>query len=402
MPKPASIHPVVVWSVRILIIIALTALFARFALNMTQVPWLAILGCQLLVFLVLNQVHKKFIFGFQKHGQGLALLQPSLGLFLLKRVSAGKLKSIQDDLKEGHAIEGLQHLDKISRALELRANGLAHLLLNAVFQWDLHHTRELARWRTRFGEFLPQWLDSISELEALSSLANFAWLNQSFTFPKFSLDESIFFQAKGLGHPMIPEKKRITNQYSISGKGKVHLLTGSNMSGKSTFLRTVGVNWILARSGAPVCADALTCSLPELWTSIRIEDSLVEGISFFLAEVQRLKQILRRIDETDGAVFFLLDEIFKGTNSRERLIASKALIEKLRDGKSCGVISTHDLELLALADLFPQQISNYHFCECVSQGSMTFDYKLREGELTTTNALKVMELAGLPLDLEGD
>lgn len=396
MPLPVTVKPVLLWSTRLLSAVALTGLLARFAFQLTWIPWLGLLGLQLAVFFILSPIQRNFIHGFQRHLAGLIPLRPTLQLFSRKTFQSQRLRQSQTALAESRALTGLEELDRITRALEQRANGLAHLLLNALFQWDVHHTHRLAQWRKRFGHHLPQWLDTVAELEALSSLANFAFLFEEFRFPRFREDQGIFFQAHGLGHPLIPRDRRVTNDYAISGRGIVHLLTGSNMSGKSTFLRTIGINWVLARTGAPVCAASLSCSLPEIWTSIRLEDSLADGISFFLAEVRRLKRILERIEQGQ-AVFFLLDEIFKGTNSRERLVASRALIETLRDSDSCGLISTHDLELLALADAFPQQIANYHFCERVKDGGMDFDYRLQTGQLTTTNALRVMELEGLPL-----
>ena len=173
------------------------------------------------------------------------------------------------------------------------------------------------------------------------------------------------------------------------------------MSGKSTFLRTIGANLLLARLGAPVCADSMRCSLPRLMSSIKINDSLAEGVSYFYAEVQRTKQILDQVAQ-GGPVLYLLDEILKGTNSRERLIATKAIVAYLINHGASGLITTHDLELLALHSHYPDAITNYHFQEGVVDDEMYFDYQLREGELTSTNALRLMKLAGVPLTFDED
>jgi len=176
------------------------------------------------------------------------------------------------------------------------------------------------------------------------------------------------------------------------------MITGSNMSGKSTFLKTLGINLSLAFAGGPVCADHLETSPLRLFACIKVGDSVTDGFSFFYAEVKRLKTLLEELrNEQAFPLFFLIDEIFKGTNNRERLIGSRAYIRALVGQKGFGAISTHDLELTALAEAFPQ-IHNYHFREEVVDGKMVFDYKIHSGPCPTTNALKIMQLAGLPVE----
>ncbi|HMU56562.1 MAG TPA: MutS family DNA mismatch repair protein, partial [Nitrospira sp.] len=205
-------------------------------------------------------------------------------------------------------------------------------------------------------------------------------------------------RAVALGHPLIPARNRVANDLELSGLGSIHLITGSNMSGKSTFLRTIGINLCLAQAGAPVCAARLDWSPVRLACCIRVDDSLDAGLSFFYAEVKRLKTILDAIgDRAAPPVLFLIDEIFKGTNNRERLIGSRAYITALSTGNGFGLVSTHDLELTDLEKDIPSLI-NAHFQETVTGGTLSFDYKLRPGPCPTTNALKIMEMEGLPVD----
>jgi DNA mismatch repair ATPase MutS len=227
-------------------------------------------------------------------------------------------------------------------------------------------------------------------------VATFAYLNPEATFPQIA-DVPMRFAARQLGHPLIPDAQRICNDFSIGRMGDVVIVTGSNMSGKSSFLRTLGVNLCLAYAGAPVIAGQLEVSLFRLFTCIRVSDSLADGISYFYAEVRRLKALLSALEADDALpLFFLIDEIFRGTNNRERLIGSRSYIHALVGKHGVGVISTHDLELVKLADEL-EQITNYHFEDRVMDGRMEFDYLLRPGPSPTTNALKIMRQVGLPV-----
>ncbi|HLJ32445.1 MAG TPA: MutS family DNA mismatch repair protein, partial [Ktedonobacteraceae bacterium] len=240
-------------------------------------------------------------------------------------------------------------------------------------------------------------------LEALCSLANFAYLNPDYTLPNVVKNDAqsgrhIVFQAQGVGHPLIEEDQKVVNDFAMHNLGEIVLITGSNMSGKSTFLRTLGINLCLAYAGGPVNAQSFSTSLFRIFTTIKVSDSVTEGYSYFYAEVRRLKALLDELQRPNPyPLFFLIDEIFKGTNNRERLIGSRAYIRALA-GKNCvGAISTHDLELVKLADELPA-IINYHFREDVVNGEMVFEYKLQTGPSPTTNALKIMQMEGLPIE----
>jgi len=210
-------------------------------------------------------------------------------------------------------------------------------------------------------------------------------------------EEPPLFDARQLGHPLIPFQTRVCNDFLIR-QGEVVIITGSNMSGKSSFLRAVGVALALAGAGSVVDAAALRLTPFRLFTSLRVTDSVADGISYFYAEVKRLRALLEALSAPEGPpLFFLIDEIFRGTNNRERLIGSRAYVRALSARGGTGLIATHDLELIHLADELPN-VSNRHFRETVEDGRMRFDYILRPGPCPTTNALAIMALEGLPVE----
>jgi ABC-type multidrug transport system fused ATPase/permease subunit len=295
----------------------------------------------------------------------------------------------------------LRQISIIASASSVSANPVVWLLINLVVPWDVFFAYQLQRYKVRMQDLLPDWLDVWYELEALNSLANFSYLNPGYTFPHLAGEgrsEGVLFESQGLGHPLIPDGDRICNDFSLGKLGEVVIITGSNMSGKSTFLRTVGVNLCLAFAGAPVNAQMLATSIFRLFTVIQVRDSLTDGISYFYAEVRRLKALLDAMElDHDLPLFFLIDEIFRGTNNRERQIGGRAFVKKLVGGHGAGLISTHDLELVIIADELSYVI-NYHFQEDITQGRMVFDYLLRSGPSETTNALQIMQMEGLPVD----
>jgi hypothetical protein len=297
----------------------------------------------------------------------------------------------------------LKKIKRIVAAVGLRMNPIVRVLLNVVGPWDFHCAHLLDKQKSRLAEALPAWLDICFELEALAALANFAYLNPELTFPELRIGDfdsaRPLFHAQGLGHPLIPTEQRVHNDFTLQNTGELAMITGSNMSGKSTFLKTLGLNLCLAYAGGPVCAGRLQTTPFRLFTCITVSDSVTDGFSFFYAEVRRLKALLNELKKEHAyPLFFLIDEIFKGTNNRERLIGSRAYIRVLVGQNGVGAISTHDLELTALANALPN-VRNYHFREEVFDGKMVFDYKLHDGPCPTTNALKIMQLAGLPVDL---
>ncbi len=292
----------------------------------------------------------------------------------------------------------IRRVRRVMAGIGVRQNPFVGLLINAIMPWDMFFAYRLALCKADLRDQLPRWMDRWFELEALSSLATFAYLNEEdVVLPELDTAVVVKFNTQQLGHPLIPKQDRICNDFQVDQPGSVTIITGSNMAGKSSFLRTVGINLVLAYAGGAVVAHSFSTSFFRLFASIRVQDSLTDGYSFFYAEVQRLAQLLDALQvEEERPLFFLIDEIFRGTNNRERLIGSQAYLTALAQGKGVGIVATHDLELVHLADDH-STIRNYHFRDGVENGRMVFDYQLHQGPCPTTNALKIMELAGLPL-----
>lgn len=296
----------------------------------------------------------------------------------------------------------LRKIKMLSAAIGLRMNPMMAMILNLVFPWDFFFACLVQKNREHVAKLLPAWLKTWFELEALISLASFSYLNPDYIFTEFSSEKSenegAIFQAEKMGHPLIPPGQKICNDYSLNRLGDIDIITGSNMAGKSTFLKSAGVNLCLAYAGGPVDAKRFQTGLFRIFTCIKINDSIADGFSFFYAEVKRLKSILEALEDKNSLpVFFLIDEIFKGTNNRERLIGSRSYVAKTVGQRGVGLIATHDLELAKLAEQFPN-IKNFHFREDVVDAKMVFDYLLRPGPCPTTNALKIMQMEGLPVD----
>ncbi|MCT4619106.1 MAG: DNA mismatch repair protein [Marinisporobacter sp.] len=290
------------------------------------------------------------------------------------------------------AMKQLKRLEDLVDRIENR-NNILFFPINVIFLWDYQCLIELERWKNESGLILEEWLQKIGEIEALSSLGTIAYDYPNWTIPKIT-EKSSILQAKNIGHPLITNRQ-VCNDVNIQDPFRILLITGSNMSGKSTFLRTIGINLILAYVGAPVCASNMTCSIFSIHTCMRISDNLENGISSFYGELLRIKEIVKATKE-DTQVFFLLDEIFKGTNSYDRHIGAKKLIKKLQNNGAVGLVSTHDLELGILEK--ENTIRNYHFQEYYKDDQICFDYKLRPGISTTRNALHLMKIIGIEED----
>ena len=295
----------------------------------------------------------------------------------------------------------LRDLARICSGLSIKAHPLVHIVINAVMPWDLSFVYRLNKTCRRLDQSLPIWIDRLATLDAASSIGTFAYLNPEYTWPireqPSSPQADTGFTARQIGHPLINANVRVENSLEFHELGQVLLVTGSNMSGKSTFLRTIGINICLAQAGAPVCAHQLSWTWMRLLCCIRVTDSLAEGLSYFYAEVKRLKVVLDGVSEPEGhPVLFLIDEIYKGTNNRERLGGSQAFIHALQKGNGLGLLSTHDLELAQL-EKNGSRVSNVHFQETIEHGKLQFDYQLKPGPCPTTNALRIMEQEGLPV-----
>lgn len=315
---------------------------------------------------------------------------------------------IRSDLSRPSAF--LRRVKLITAAAGLRMNPIVSVLLNVVFPWDFFFAYWAGNSRSELSSRLPTWLETLYTLEALSGLANLGELNPNYTFPEIIPDFTPVFNANQIGHPLLRPNEKICNNFSISDLGEVVVITGSNMAGKSTFLKTIGVNLCLAYAGGPVNATLLQSQPFKLHSCMRISESITDGFSYFYAEVRCLRKLLDQIyryeeqqtknrlsKDSDFPLLYLIDEIFRGTNNRERLIGSRAYVQTLI-GKPCiGFIATHDLELASLSD-GSRLVHNHHFREEVEEGRLVFDYIIRKGPCPTTNALKIMAMEGLPVE----
>ena len=259
--------------------------------------------------------------------------------------------------------------------------------------WTTQLGMAIESWRAANGPQVAAWLDAVSEMEALSSLANYAWEHPDDPFPQFCDDAGPFFEGDAMGHPLLPEAQCVRNSVKLAAPLRLLVVSGSNMSGKSTLLRTIGVNTVLALVGAPVRAKELTLSHISLGASIRTTDSLEEGHSRFMAEILRLKQVL----ELPAPALFLLDELLGGTNSHDRALGSEGLIRALLARGAIGLVTTHDLALSRIADELAPAAANVHFEDRLENGRLVFDYKVRPGVVERSNALDLMRAVGLDI-----
>jgi hypothetical protein len=296
---------------------------------------------------------------------------------------------------EKKAADNIKELKKILDRFDLRVSIVGRLFFNAFLLWDVRQMIALNEWRSRNRDHLNNWFDMVASMEVLHTLATLHFNHADWAFPTF-VDQHLAFDGKDIGHPLIPARSRVTNDFAINGTGVIGLVTGSNMAGKSTFLRSIGVNVVLAQAGAPVCASNLTLSPVQLMSSMRIADNLAENTSTFYAELKKLKTIIEAVNRHEKA-FILLDEILRGTNSMDRHKGSEALIAQLVKQKAVAVIATHDLELARMENQFPDSIENYHFDVQVEGEELYFDYKLKEGVCTSLNASILMKKIGIEL-----
>ncbi len=291
------------------------------------------------------------------------------------------------------------HIKKMSAILayfDLRLSREFHVLFNNLLFWDLHCVYRIERWKKRVSPVVRNWFDVIGNFDALSSLANTFFNNPGWVMPEIC-ESGFTLEAESIGHPLIPEEESVHNDITFQGKRNILIVTGPNMAGKTTFLKTLGVSIVLALAGAPVCARRFEISSLKVCTSMKVTDSLDKKLSLFYAELQRLKMIMDAISRKEP-VFFLIDEMLKGTNESDRHKGAIALIKQLVENNADGILATHDLDLTKLEKEFPEVIANYHFDGFIEEDKLLFDYVLREGICQSSNALELMKKVGLIRD----
>jgi hypothetical protein len=311
------------------------------------------------------------------------------------RFDAPLLKSLQQKLAVD-SIPPSQHVARLRRwtgFAELRRQFLFHIIVNPISLWDLHVLAGLERWIHDVGRHTDAWFDALAEVEALCSLATLAHAEPDATFPIITPStEPLVLPA--LAHPLVPAASRVANDLTTSGPGTALVITGSNMAGKSTLLRAVGVNVALALAGGPVCAQRARVPRVRLRASMRADDSLQSGASYFHAELTKLRRVVENA-EAEPPIFFLLDELLRGTNARARHLGARAVLLHLIARRGSGLVATHDAMLGRLENEHPGKIQNFHFTDVMIGGEMTFDYVLHPGIVRTSNALRLLALAGI-------
>lgn len=316
-----------------------------------------------------------------------------LGLIEAQNFQAPLLRSMQEGLKKENVVASasIARLASLFNSLETVINLVVSILLNGLFLFHVHVLFRLEKWKEKNGKDIMNWLQRLGELEALNSLASFSFNNPEFSYPLLKRSEGL--KAIEMGHPLISARKRITNSISFDEHPFV-ILTGSNMSGKSTFLRTLGINLVLARAGSVVCARQFELYPFDVHVSMRISDSLQDSESFFYAELKRLQQIIHEL-EAGNKTFVILDEILRGTNSNDKHNGTVGLIRKLVAVNSFGIIATHDLTVSKLAEEFPVNIANKCFESQIINDELLFDYKLGDGVCSTLSASFLMKKMGV-------
>lgn len=324
-------------------------------------------------------------------------LSGSISLIEKKEFKTDLIKQLQAKYKTGlvASSESIKKLKKVLDLLDIRLNPLVFIPLNTFLFWDLQQIFTLEKWKIANKHNIRDWFGTLAEIECLSSIANLAFNHPENSFPRISNKEGVFI-ADSMGHPLIAKEKMVCNSFSTEGVNQMNLITGSNMAGKSTFLRSIGINIVLAMMGSTVFARSLALSPMKVLSSMRVSDNLEESTSTFYAELKKLKEVINSVYNNEK-VFLLLDEILRGTNSADRHAGSKALIKQLIHHKAVGLIATHDLELAKLADEFPDKIHNYHFDVQVANDELYFDYKLKRGICQSMNASLLMKKIGIEL-----
>lgn len=291
------------------------------------------------------------------------------------------------------ASKKIKALRKLLDMFEQRNNILVGIVLNIFLLWDLNLMERMHQWKSNNALELEEWLNVIAQFDALISMSNRSFNDEELIYPEVS-DEEFELNGQELFHPMLKKEERVGNDYAISGRGTIHIVTGANMAGKSTFLRTVGMNLVLGMIGMPVAAKAFTFSPMKVFSSMRTEDSLASHTSFFYAELSRLARISDMLKEGEKR-FVILDEILKGTNSEDKARGSYAFVEKIIGYNMMGIIATHDLSLCKLADQYPERIQNKAFEVQFVKDELQFDYKLRTGVCQNMNASFLLKKMGI-------
>ena len=364
----------------------------------TSFSWL---GLSFGIFLVLSfGIIKRATYIQETYGKQLKSLNGYARLIALAKAEDWKSAGMQElmerfNLNGQSPIQALQQLSKELDRLDLRNNQFLYVLLEGSIFFQLQEIVRIERWKVRYGQHISEWLETVGELDTLCSLGTFAYNHPQYTYPELT-EKPFCFLATQMGHPLMPASQCVKNDATIPSRPFFLIITGANMAGKSTYLRTIGVNYLLACVGTPGCWEKLKLHPNQLITSLRTSDSLSDNESYFFAELKRLKRIIDLLNQGQQ-LFIILDEILKGTNSMDKQKGSFDLIRQFMQLKANGIIATHDLLLGSLIKQFPEEIRNYCFEADIKENELTFSYKLREGVAQNMNACFLMKKMGIIL-----
>lgn len=397
--KPSPFHgkKALFITIHILPLLSLLAIVYSFIGSAVPITLLALVSIPIHYFHFRNVGHVHS--ATSKRSDMLKVYAYIINKFEKEQWQSNKLIDLKEDLKS-FDISTTQKINRLSRLIELldqRYNMVVQFLFNLLFFYDLHIIFRIDRWKSRYGHEIENWFTTIGEIEALSSMANTSFNHPDWAFPAIS-EKHFELEMSEAGHPMIDETVRVNNCYDLKGPGVIHIVTGSNMAGKSTFLRTIGVNVVMALAGAPVCAKEMLVSKVEVNTSMRIKDSIEDNESSFYAELKRIQQVLNKVNKKEKTLL-LLDEILRGTNSKDKHTGSRALIKQLVKYDAVGLVATHDLELSDLEEELKGHVENRFFDIKIDGDQLYFDYKVQNGVCKTFNAPILMEKMGIEMSL---
>ncbi|UCC84429.1 MAG: hypothetical protein JSW46_05725 [Gemmatimonadota bacterium] len=403
-------RPHLVWTARLLSLAPSALIILNVAGIVTWQAWATALILNIaFTFTAGSGVHRTFARAFARENefQGYARL---LATVAQSPFSCSALTDIKAELSQGHgtAQRQMKRLHRLLALAEVRYS-MTYMPIQALTLWDFHVLWRLERWQLTAGRHARRWLEALAEFDALAAFAGLCYENPDWAFPEIIEAETPSLEATGLGHPLLPDGVRVVNDVKVGPPGTFLFVTGSNMSGKSTLLRAIGTNTVLARAGAPVCASAMRLPPLILETSMRVHDSLQQGLSHFMAELTRLKGVVeaarRARRDRNGTLLYLLDDVLQGTNTAERRIAARKIIHHLLAEGAIGGVTSHDLALADTEDL-SVACDPVHFSEQIHEGpngpGISFDYRLRPGVATSKNALKLLEIVGLDEPLAKD
>jgi hypothetical protein len=376
--------------------------FGRLFIQTGSLPFGGLLVVQLSFARWMQGRVQRVLAAVEQRGRDLALLSSVLGRLERATFTAPRLRELRTALDTtahpggGRAVPPSERIAQLGNLLDLLNSRRNQLFLPLAFllMWGTQMAHAIERWRRIAGPAIARWLRVVGQFEALCALAAYTYENPDDPFPEIVADGEVCYDGEQMGHPLLPVSRCVRNDLRLTGGLRVLIVSGSNMSGKSTFLRTVGINAVLALAGAPVRARRLRLAPLAIGATLRIQDSLQQGRSRFYAEILRVRQI---VDLTRGPVplLFLLDEIFAGTNSHDRRLGAEAVVRGLVESGALGLVTTHDLSLTHIAEQLGRRAANVHFADHFANGVMTFDYRLQPGVVGHSNALALMRAVGL-------